>query len=165
MCCALLPLLHIDFRVKACPLVTCSDASERGGGVVAAWGLSSTGSEALLRRLAALPNLFQERFVLVESCAGLGGARQACALLGVTPALYIVNEVDPDATAVLRHHWPDAKHLGPIEACTVSSMRAVASSAHSVEIVLHIGGTPCPGFCLWNPFAPGAQHDASVRLL
>ena len=77
--------------------------------------LRRSGEEALRSRLAALPNLFHQNFVLMESCAGIGGARRACDLLGVRPALYMVNEVCPSAIAVLRHAWPAVEVLGTIE--------------------------------------------------
>ena len=165
LCTMLLPLIHMDFRLEASSVVSCSDASERGGGVVIATSLSRTGEEALLARLASVPNLFRETFGLVESCAGIGGARQACDLLGVMPCFYVVNEVLEEAINTLKHAWPSVHVCGGIEECTEETLRPIASGAPNVELVLHFGGTPCPGLCRWNPFAEGEQMAESIRML
>ena len=102
-----LPLLHIDCRLPTSAIVSCSDASERGGGVVVATGLACSGYEALLRRLSAVPNLLRHKVVLVDSCAGIGGARRGFDLLGIVPALYLVSETAVDALRVLQRQWPE----------------------------------------------------------
>ncbi len=84
LCVLMLPLLHIDFRLVSSGIVLCSDASERGGGVVISRQLSRSGEESLLSRLATLPDLLRGSIGLVESCAGIGGARRAFDLLGLT---------------------------------------------------------------------------------
>ncbi len=84
-----LPLVYFDFRAGVSPVVSCSDASEQGGGVCVARALSAVGREAALRRLRPLANLFRGRVGLWESFAGIGGARRAFELLGIHPAFYV----------------------------------------------------------------------------
>ena len=161
----LLPLLHIDFRLPASGVVSCSDASERGAGVVVSNCLSSCGTEALMRRLAAVPNIFRHRIGLMESCAGIGGARRGFELLGIVPAIYLVSEISEDAVRVLVHQWPDTIWLGKMEDVTSEALRPYASGCPLLRAFFHFAGTPCPGFCRWNPFAEGKQYDESARLL
>ena len=161
----IIPLLHIDFRLPTSPVVSCSDASERGVGVVVARSLSEDGVEAFMRRLSAVPNLFRGLIGLVESCAGIGGARRGFELLGINPAIYLVSEIAEDAIRVLRHQWPDVVVLGAMEDVTYDTMKAHTSGCPLLRLVFHFGGTPCPGLCAWNPFAPGKQRATSERLL
>ena len=160
-----LPLLHIDYRLPASSVVSCSDASERGAGVVVATGLSADGHEAMLRRLSSLPNLLRHKVILVESCAGIGSGRRGLELLGIVPALYLVSEIDDAAVRVLKRQWPDAVLLGAMEDVTAESVLPHASGVPLAEVLFHFAGTPCRGFCGWNPFASGGQRTESEQLL
>ena len=144
----LLPLLHIDFRLPASGVVSCSDASERGAGVVVSNCLSTCGTEALMRRLAAVPNLFRQQIGLIESCAGIGGARRGFELLGIIPAIYLVTEISENAVRVLKHQWPDTVWLGTMEDVTEEALLPHASGCPLMRALFHFAGTPCPGFCL-----------------
>ena len=96
----LTPLLVIDFRLEVSDLVSCSDASEQGGGVCVARSLSATGQEMLLRQLQPLQNLGAGQLVLVESYAGIGGARVALDILGIRPRLYVAIESADDKRSI-----------------------------------------------------------------
>ncbi len=85
----LLPLLHFDFRSPVSEVISCSDASEKGGGVCVAQSLSDDGREALLRRLQPVANLFNGS---LESFAGIGGGRRALDILGIRPSFYVAVE-------------------------------------------------------------------------
>ena len=156
----LMPLIHINFKVETSPVISVSDASERGGGVCVARSLTAAGVEAWQQWMCRLPNLASGMFVLVESCAGIGGARRACELLGMAPALYIFNEVSVEAIRVVQQAWPDAVHMGSMEECTLDKLREVASGVPNAELVLHVGGTPCPGLCGWNPFKHKSEKES-----
>ena len=41
----------------------------------------------------------------------------------------------------------------------------IGSKLGHLQLIVHFGGSPCPGLCWWNPFREGAQADASVELI
>ena len=81
--------------------------------------------------------------ILVESFAGIGGARRALQLLGVTPALHIHIESDPAANKVVAAMFPDAICLGDITEVTTDMLRESARGTTVARYVLHSSGTPC----------------------
>ena len=163
--CCILPLLAFDLRAAVSDVITCSDASLEGAGVCVARCLSSGGVEACLRLLAPVANLFRGSVGLWESFAGLGGARCALALLGIVPAFYVAVEQSPAATEVLRRHWPGAVIHNEIRRLTQRDADKVAAANPAVTLVIHVAGSPCPGFCAWNPYKEGRQHQESWSLL
>ena len=98
-----------------------------------------------MRRLAAVPNIFRQRIGLMESCAGIGGARRGFELLGIVPAIYLVSEISEDAVRVLVHQWPDTIWLGKMEDVTMEALRPHASGCPLLQAFFHFAGTPCPG--------------------
>ena len=62
-----LPLLHINFRMRISPVVSVSDASEQGAGVAISRNLTPAGQEAMHQRLCGIPNLLSGKIVLHES--------------------------------------------------------------------------------------------------
>lgn len=67
-------------------------------------------------------------------CAGIGGADLALEALGFDIAWHA--EVDPDASAVLAHHWPGVPNVGDIKA-------ADWSQVEPVDVI--VAGYPCQG--------------------
>ncbi len=159
-----LPLLNIDFRLGRSAIVSCSDASLQGAGAVISRSLTPEGTEQLLRRMAPLAELGDDYWVLVESFAEIGGARRAAELLGLRPRAYVAIEVDPEAVTLLEYHYPEGHVLGDIREVTVDHFLKVASKTPRARLVVHVGGSPCPGLCRWNPFAD-ATRDLSEELL
>ena len=161
----LLPLLVIHFRLEVSGLVSCSDASQDGAGICVARSLTAAGEEAYRRAVARVANLGRGIWVLVESFAGIGTARYACHLLGLKPSLYIAIEKSEEALSVLTFHWKDAVIFRDIRHVTVEELLPLVASVPHARLVLHAGGSPCPGFCRWNPFSEGAQRHESEHLL
>jgi DNA (cytosine-5)-methyltransferase 1 len=50
-------------------------------------------------------------------------------------------ETDPDASLVLRHHWPDVPNLGDVKLITKKSLLSLGAS-HACPLVV-TGGVPC----------------------
>ena len=61
----------------------------------------------------------------MEGRAGLGGARQTCALLSTTPALCIVVSTGVPPVAELKIWWQVAKHLDATGLCAVPELPLV----------------------------------------
>ena len=160
---ALLPLMQIDFRQGVSEVVSCSDASEQGGAVCIARSLSEQGEEALMRRLAAIPGLFDKSIGLLESFAGIASTRVAFHLLGIRPVLHLASEVLWHCVDTTQHNWPDCVQLGPIEGVDRHMLREHAHRCPTVELFLHTAGSPCPGLCAWNPFRLRGEHSQHVQ--
>ena len=105
---SLLPLARIDFRLPFCELVTCSDASNTGGGICASAGLSERGKQA-----AMLPTLSELGVTAIPTAAvlgigindGIGALRVAMDLLGTDAAGYISIEPDSACRRVVESHY------------------------------------------------------------
>ncbi len=160
-----LPLCFIDFRQFTSSVVHCTDASEQGVAVCVASSLTTQGEEMLTRKLSAMPGLFENMIGIHKSFAGIGGLRRALEILGIVPAVHTACEIDEYAVNVLRSRYPAVKMLGDIRRVTPDAFRAFAADQPMMTLVIHGAGSPCPGFCAWNPFAPGNQHSESVELM
>src|SRR4051794_7588939 len=68
-------------------------------------------------------------------CSGIEAATVAWHPLGWTPAAFA--EIDPFASAVLAHHYPNVPNLG--------DMTKIEADQHG-PIDLLVGGTPCQSF-------------------
>ncbi len=161
----LTPLLFLDFRLKVSDTVSCSDASEQGGGVTASRALTKEGSEFVARQLAGISNIATGRWALVESFAGIGSGRLAAHRLGLKPALYVAIEKEESLVQLVQYHWPEAVVYRDVRTVCADDFVGLGSGLGHLQLVVHIGGSPCPGLCRWNPFHEGAQHEASVSLL
>lgn len=164
---ALLPLMQIDARQDVSPVLTASDASEIGAGVTYSTELTEAGRTRLDAQLFKGPTVYDGAVILLESFAGLSSARVALSILGVRPALHIVAESDPYCLRVIRHWWPDAHVFTSVEAVTEAALNPILSGAPQAKLLIHTAGSPCPGFCRWNPFrlqADSQQLKDSLRL-
>ncbi len=65
----------------------------------------------------------------------------------------------------MTHHWPDAEVMRDVQTVCVKDFVRIGSKVGHLQLIVHLGGSPCPGLCKWNPFREGAQADASEELL
>ena len=94
----LAPLCRMNFRMSLQPLVTCSDASEHGGGVCASTGLTKFGEQ--VASVGAAGEMQANRGGRILSTGlfdGIGSLRVALDLLGCDVAGHISVEKDPGA--------------------------------------------------------------------
>ena len=88
----------------------------------------------------------QESLVVVSAYDGIGGARRALEILGITPALYIAIERDSDCVKVVESRWPGVIPLQEVESVTVGALAKILDMYPSLTTGLLIGGPPCRGF-------------------
>ncbi|CAK0817390.1 unnamed protein product [Prorocentrum cordatum] len=108
----LLPLLRCDLRVPISGLVAVSDASMQRGAVCRAVRLRPDGVAAARAASRRLVTDFRDEVVLLSLFDGIGGARRALDLLGLTPALFLSAEIDAEAKRVTKYAWPDVLESG-----------------------------------------------------
>jgi len=162
LCCmAILPLLVIDFRLAASPLVTCSDASESGGGVCYSTRLSQLGKARLGTAARGVGPGRVVPVLLVESFSGISGGRRALEILGITPAKHIHFETDEAANRVVMAGYPDAVGLGDVTLATAESIREATKDVLGLEFVIHISGPPCQNVSGLNACGGGVKGKKS----
>ena len=101
----LLPLARSDLRARVSGMVTCSDASEYGGGICRTVGTTALGSLAL-ERSKGFKEIRQPTFLVIEWFAGIGGLSRSLKRLKILPYLVVVCECDPHCVAVLPKFLP-----------------------------------------------------------
>lgn len=161
----LVPLCRLNFRLGLNPTVTCSDASELGGGVCVATGLTAFGK---LVAGGARPCEMQEsrggRLLSVGLFDGIGCLRTALDLLGCEVAGHISVEKDPAARRVVEHHFPGTLHYDDIEKLKEADVIQWSLTYGQVEMVLIGAGPPCQGVSGLNSQRKGALRDERSSL-
>ena len=66
---------------------------------------------------------------------------------------------------VISFHYPEAHVFQDIRLLQLSDLLPIASTTPDVSLVLHVGGSPCPGFCRWDPFREGKAGESESLLL
>ncbi|CAE7825917.1 unnamed protein product [Symbiodinium sp. CCMP2592] len=175
---SLLGLAVMDMRTPVSGLVTCSDASTKGGGMCASAGLSSRGQK-FLEQLDAIPfdtecfkpqgSLQQNpcggpRVLVVSmfdgpSAAMCGLTRLPCAVQG-----YAMSATDVDELRLSRTRFPGVIQLGkPQEVTATVIEKLVASIGYRLDLVLFTAVSPC--HCLGGVGDGTATSSTQQQLL
>lgn len=139
----LVPLLQFDLLTGFNPVVTCSDASETGGAVAIATGLSHAGSELASRISQPSYEPLHAELLVVSCFNGLGGAFRAYDLVGVRAVGLISIEIDKAAVRVVRNTWPHALEVHDINEVNREMVASWANMFPRVTEVHAWGGFPC----------------------
>ena len=113
--CASAPFLFADFRVPFDPVVSVSDASERGCGVCISAGPSADSRNVAVTEPPSGAKACEMRLGVYSFFDGIGGVRQALDLIGCEPAAFVCSEIDPAAVRVVDRQWPGTLQLGAVE--------------------------------------------------
>ena len=158
---AVLPLACADLRAPISNMVTCSDASEAGGGLCCSGGLTAEGEDALSRLQA--PEYLADRslsfqpqgalsskwtsgpkVVVVSLFDGIGALMVGLCRLDCQVLAFASSEVDKECKRLVRKRWPGVLELGDIEKVDRNKIEALHRSVgYNVDFVLCGGGSPC----------------------
>jgi hypothetical protein len=156
-----LPLLFMDLRCAVTDVVSCSDASETGGGVCVSKGLTDAGertAHAYSRtRRASTPDAVG----LIELCGGIGGARRALELLGVKPSFFISVEKDKGASRVTARAWPDVIHFDDVRTLSEEMLLKCRLDNLVPAAIFTITGSPCQDLTGLNVTRAGVGGNLS----
>lgn len=155
----LLPLARSDLRARVSGMVTCSDASEFGGGICRTIGTTSLGALAL-ERSGREKELCQPSFLVIEWFAGIGGLSRSLKRLKLLPYLVVVCECDPHCVAVLRKVLPGCIVWKDIKRVTRQDVRGIFDRCPSILGVIQGGGSPCQGL---SKLSSGRKHFSDER--
>jgi site-specific DNA-cytosine methylase len=134
-------------------VVTASDASETGGGVVYGGKLTSQGiqeaymvEEDLDELPIEAPCLDTPQVILVfDFFAGIGGLSRALQLAKVKVDRLVVVEKDPDCRRLNAVRWPGCDVWSDIEKLAKKDIERMMRSVPGITGVVAAGGSPCQG--------------------
>ena len=137
------PLLQFDLKCPFSDLVTCSDASEKGGAAAASTGLTGPGRELETRLSSSSLDPLSVELLVVSAFNGIGGCFRAYDLAGVRPCALVSIEIDPAARRVVRNLWPHALEVADVQDVDREMIREWANMFPRVTEVHAWGGFPC----------------------
>ena len=134
----LTPLAISDLRTQVSGLVTCSDASEKGGGVCKSSGLSPLGFEILTKiqtqntplsmgdpsaaqldavtdakkHKIAVQVINKPRVLVISLFDGIGGLLAAVSRLPIVVVGFAASEIDSACKRLVKKRWPGVIELG-----------------------------------------------------
>eukprot|EP00435_Cladocopium_sp_Y103_P035992 s493_g9.t1 len=147
------PMRVTNLRAKVSDLVTASDASESGGGIVYGGKLTSQGiKEVYLVEeeeddIAMQPGSLDEKQVtLVFDCfAGIGGLSRALQLARIKVDRLVVIAQDPGCRRLNTVRWPGCDVWSDITKVTKKDVERMMRSVPGLTLVIAGGGSPCQG--------------------
>ena len=161
----LVPLCRMDFRLKMNPRVTCSEASQHGGGVCVATSLTNYGEKVALgeerREMVAGSG---PRILSIGLFDGIGCLRVALDLLGCDVIGHICVEKDAGARRVVEHHFPDSWHYDDVAEISTEDVQRWALRFGQASLILIGAGPPCQGVSGPNSQRKGALRDERSSL-
>ena len=150
----LLPLTRTSLRAKVSGMVTCSDASEYGGGICRSVSMSPLGERAL-SVVDGVGHGDSPELLVIEWFAGIGGLSRSLERLKIRPCLVVVCECDPHCIAVLRKFIPGCIVWKDIQKVSRDQIREVFDRCPSIKGVIQGGGSPCQGL---SQLSTGRKH-------
>lgn len=153
----------MELRTRATGLVTCSDASEEGGGVCWSSVLTGCGRLAAWKNRPEAPLPLDSGILLVDLFGGIGGARAALDLLGVRLAGHISCEFHKGAAKVVKTRWPEVREWGDVTDLDADSFERLPMLFPWATLILVTGGSPCQDVSSAN--IKGAGHTGSRSCL
>lgn len=137
------PLVQGGLRTTFSPTVTCSDASERGGAVALATGLSSRGCDLSSRLANETLDPLDAKILVISAFNGIGGGFRAYDLIGIRPMAIISIEIDSAAKRVVRVTWPHSLEVHDVLEVDEEMIKGWYNMFPRIEEVHIWGGFPC----------------------
>ena len=174
-----LPLAVTNLRTPVSGLVTCSDASELGGGVCGSAGLTQQGY-SLLERMEAQQGEREQinfrpagccetkgdktgpRILAVSLFDGIGAmvvalARLSCCIIG-----YASSEIDPRRKRLTRTRWPGVIELGDVTKINQKMIQHLKEAVgYKIDFVVVGAGSPCQDLSKLNATRKGLAGEKS----
>ena len=161
-----IPLAQMNLRTPARGDVTCSDASEWGGGFCISKGLTRMGVHAAGCQVRGdLPDIEDHVQVLtIGLFDGVGALRVGADLLKLPMAGHVSSEVSREGSRVLESNFPDTLQVGDVTQIDSEMVLSWSARYSNVGVVVVGGGPPCQGVSGLNADRKGALKDARSNL-
>lgn len=161
-----LPLARLDFRLGMHPLVTCSDASDSGGGVCVSRGTTPFGhivANGALRGEVPESRTSQAVFA-VGLFDGIGALRVALDAIGVQVLGYVSAEKAQVGQRVVETHFPGVIVVKDVQDIDAEMVKQWSTQFSQCTLVLLGAGPPCQGVSGLNADRLGALRDGRSNL-
>ncbi len=170
MSCCLQPMKFTDLRAGLSEVVSASDASETGGGLVYANRLSTKGLVEAVAIEAEVDEFKEEgmetdekqKVIVFDFFAGIGGLSRALELACLEVHTLIVIEKDADCRRLHRRRWPGCKLVLDIRALDKERIRGMMDDIEGLSGVIAGGGSPCQGLSKLSVFREGLLDPRSA---
>ena len=176
-CCGIIPLAFSDLRASVSGTVSCSDASEHGGGMCVSVGLTDAGvnlwtslqsSEYVRSRIAPfaplgamrMTNKVGPRIFVLSLFDGISAIMCALCRLNCQVVGFASSEIDRECKRLVRKRWPGVIELGSVVNIDAKTIEALhVGLGVKVDVVLITAGSPCQD--LSSLLADGKGLDGS----
>ena len=150
------PLRVTDLRAKINDVVTASDASESGGGIVYGGKLTTQGIKDLYLVEEKADEMVDEEINLDEPqvtlvfdfFAGIGGLSRALEMAQMKVDRLVVIEQDPSCRRLNSVRWPGCDVWTDINRVTKKDVERMMRSVPGLTGVISGGGSPCQGLSM-----------------
>ena len=178
-CIAILPMAGTDLKAPVDNMITCSDASETGGGLCTSGGLTSEGHE-MLKQLhskefqttrclgfaaqGAIASRHQQgpRIVVISLFDGISAIMCGLCRLECRVIAFASSEVDVACKRLVRRRWPGVIELGDVTKIGSEQLESLARCCGSnIDLVLCGGGSPCQDLSVLLANRQGLQGSRS----
>lgn len=161
-----LPLARMDFRLDMHGMVTCSDASNTGGGVCASTATTPFGYLVAQGGLRGelVENRSDHMVLTVGLFDGIGALRVALDALGAQVIGHVSVEKEDFARRVVEAHYPGVIALEKVEDVDAGVVKEWSAKFSQASLVLLGAGPPCQGVSGLNADRRGALKDCRSSL-
>lgn len=161
-----LPLARMDFRLDMHEMVTCSDASNTGGGVCASTATTPFGYLVAQGGLRGelVENRSDHMILTVGLFDGIGALRVALDALGAQVIGHVSVEKEDFARRVVEAHYPGVIALEKVEDVDAGVVKEWSAKFSQASLVLLGAGPPCQGVSGLNADRRGALKDGRSSL-
>jgi len=161
----MLPLARMDFRLDMSSMVTCSDASQQGGGICASGPLTPFGQVVAQGALRGeVPESGDLAVFSLGLFDGIGALRVALELINVKVLGHVSVECNKSAQRVVESHYPGVETVDDIQLIDATMVESWAARYSQCSLVIIGAGPPCQGVSGLNPGRKGALRDVRSNL-
>eukprot|EP00438_Fugacium_kawagutii_P004851 Skav221072 [mRNA] locus=scaffold3118:298387:301731:- [translate_table: standard] len=147
------PLRFTDLKAKLNEVVTASDASETGGGMVYSSKLTTQGIRDTVTAEGGLdatpeyglPADDEQKVVVFDFFSGIGGLSRALEHAQMGVERLVIVESDRECRRLNKNRWPGCEVICDIRSMTKKDIEKVVRSVPGVTGIIGAGGSPCQG--------------------
>ena len=160
----LLPLLKQDLTAEVADMITCSDASQKGGASAVGTALTQEGINFLASTTDPVHAPQREPILVISLFNGIGGAFRAYDLLGIAVEGAVYSEINKAACRTTDRRWPHARNLGDIRTIDEAMIRTLAIRYATCTRIDVWCGFPCVDLSAVNCFRTNLKGSQSSLL-
>ena len=136
------PLFHTWLGSRIDEVITCSDASQKGGAIAISRSLSMEG-EGFLESQNQKNHPLAIPVLVISLFNGIGGAARCYDVAGVKVKAYLACDIHKPANRTMARRWPDTIFWDDVKTLTLDKLRELLEHVEDFEEVHLWAGFPC----------------------